>query len=157
MENERENNKKLYVKNKKQQRENILWEIVQEIKCSGKIYAHPSHAETVLVIDTTKEGDISELKIHRAAYDKDKRRNYKWLGGTRGADGNIYCPACDASSILKINVLTDHCETLGFAGTDKNKFQGQYMYCIIMLCGQIILSYANNTNLKYFLVQILFL
>jgi len=123
------------------------------IKCSGKIYAHPSHAETVLVIDTTKEGDISELKIHRAAYDKDKRKNYKWLGGTRGADGNIYCPACDASSILKINVLTDHCETLGYAGTDKNKFQGGILgrdnciYCI-PANGLSVCRIATNKNIE---------
>mmetsp|Transcript_8365 Transcript_8365/g.20671 ORF Transcript_8365/g.20671 Transcript_8365/m.20671 type:complete len:555 (+) Transcript_8365:111-1775(+) len=109
------------------------------IKVKGKIYAHPSHAETVLVIDTTKDTEtdiISELPIHRAAYDTDNRKNYKWLGGCVGADGNIYCPACDASSILKINVETDYCETLGFAGKDKNKWQGGILgrdnciYCI---------------------------
>jgi hypothetical protein len=108
------------------------------VKVNGKIYAHPSHAEKVLVIDTTEKakGVCSELTIHRAAYDTDPRANYKWLGGTIGADGNIYCPACDTSSILKINVTTDHCETLGFAGTDKNKWQGGILgrdnciYCI---------------------------
>jgi hypothetical protein len=95
------------------------------VKVNGKIYAHPSHADTVLVIDTSEEmkGQISELEVHRASYDEDPRKNYKWLGGAVGADGNIYCPACDTSSILKINVTTDHCETLGFAGTDKNKWQ----------------------------------
>jgi hypothetical protein len=101
--------------------------------------AHPSHAETVLVIDTrmdVDQGIISELIIHRAANDTDGRKNYKWLGGTIGADGNIYCPACDTSAILKINVKTDQCETLGFTGTDKNKWQGGILgrdnciYCI---------------------------
>lgn len=101
--------------------------------------AHPSHAETVLVIDTMKdvgEDVISELSIHRAVYDTDDRKNYKWLGGSIGADGNIYCPACDASAILKINVTTSHCETLGFAGKEKNKWQGGILgqdnciYCI---------------------------
>ena len=108
------------------------------IKVNGKIYAHPSHAETVLQIDTTEEakGTIKELPIHRAEYDKDTRKNYKWLGGSIGADGHIYCPACDTSAILKINVTTDYCETLGFAGTDKNKWQGGILgrdnciYCI---------------------------
>lgn len=109
------------------------------IKCNGKIYAHPSHAETVLVIDTRGEVDqniISELPVYRAAYDTDDRKNYKWLGGSVGADGNIYCPACDTSAILKINVKTDHCETIGFAGKDKNKWQGGILgrdnciYCI---------------------------
>lgn len=101
--------------------------------------AHPSHADTVLVIDTRDDNDgdiISELTIHRAAYDNDDRKNYNWLGGSVGADGNIYCPACDTSAILKINVETDHCETLGFTGTDKNKWQGGILgrdnciYCI---------------------------
>jgi hypothetical protein len=108
------------------------------IKRLGKIYAHPSHADTVLVIDTreNKRGVISELSIHRAEYDKDKRQNYKWLGGVLGADGNIYCPACDTSSILKIDVERDYCETQGFAGTAKNKWQGGILgrdnciYCI---------------------------
>ena len=92
-----------------------------------------------MVIDTRDDvdGDItSELTIHRAAYDNDERERYKWLGGSVGADGNIYCPACDTSAILKINVETDHCETLGFTGTDKNKWQGGILgrdnciYCI---------------------------
>eukprot|EP00532_Pseudo-nitzschia_australis_P006587 CAMPEP_0168181036 /NCGR_PEP_ID=MMETSP0139_2-20121125/10948_1 /TAXON_ID=44445 /ORGANISM="Pseudo-nitzschia australis, Strain 10249 10 AB" /LENGTH=513 /DNA_ID=CAMNT_0008101477 /DNA_START=138 /DNA_END=1682 /DNA_ORIENTATION=+ len=109
------------------------------IKVKEKIYAHPSHSEKVLVIDTTKDAEddiISELTIHRAAYDTDDRKNYKWLGGCVGADGNIYCPACDTSSILKINVTTDHCETLGFTGKEKNKWQGGILgrdgciYCI---------------------------
>jgi hypothetical protein len=101
------------------------------VKVGGKIYAHPSHAETVLVIDTSEEmkGEISELEIHRASYDTDPRKNYKWLGGSVGADGNIYCPACDTSAILKINVTTDYCETLGFSGTDKNKWQASGPRC----------------------------
>lgn len=98
------------------------------IKQNGKIYAHPSHADTVLVIDTREDvkGAISELPIHRHAQDNKDLNNgtYKWLGGAVGADGNIYCPACDTSAILKINVVTDHCETQGFAGEDRNKWQG---------------------------------
>jgi hypothetical protein len=108
------------------------------VKVNGKIYAHPSHAETVLTIDTSEEkrGEIAELPIHRASYDTDTRTNYKWLGGTVGADGNIYCPACDTSAVLKIDVTTDHCETMGFAGKEKNKWQGGILgrdnciYCI---------------------------
>ena len=97
------------------------------IQINGKIYAHPSHApDTVLVVDTNvdKRGEVTELPIHRAEYDKDPRNNYKWLGGAVGADGHIYCPACDTSSILKINATTDHCETFGFVGKEKNKWQG---------------------------------
>lgn len=95
------------------------------IQVNGKIYAHPSHANSVLVIDTNpgtpKNRICSELPIDRAEYDRDPRQNYKWLGGSVGADGNIYCPACDTSAVLKIDVTTDKCTTFGHAGTEKNK------------------------------------
>jgi hypothetical protein len=99
------------------------------IQVNGKIYAHPSHADTVLVIDTNPgvagDGNIcSELPIHHRAPDgddADRRKKYKWLGGAVGADGNIYCPACDASAVLRIDTATDVCTTFGFAGADKNK------------------------------------
>jgi hypothetical protein len=111
------------------------------IQVRGKIYAHPSHApDTVLVIDTNKQVSdasmITELPIHRASYDTDTRQNYKWLGGAVGRDGNIYCPACDTSAVLKIDTSTDTCTTFGFAGKDKNKWQGGILapdgcvYCI---------------------------
>ena len=89
----------------------------------GKIYAHPSHANTVLVIDTNPGAKqlCYELPIQRAEYDTDEQRHYKWLGGNVGADGNVYCPACDASAVLKIDVTTEECTTFGFAGTQKNK------------------------------------
>lgn len=95
------------------------------VQVGGKIYAHPSHADTVLVIDTNPGASrvCFELPIERAEYDTDPRKNYKWLGGTVGLDGNIYCPACDTSSILKIDVTTDKCTTFGYAGTLKNKVQ----------------------------------
>lgn len=93
------------------------------IQVNGKIYAHPSHADTVLVIDTNPGAlqMTSELPIERAAYDTDPCQNYKWLGGSIGLDGNIYCPACDTSAILKIDVTTDKCTTFGFSGALKNK------------------------------------
>jgi hypothetical protein len=111
------------------------------VKTNGKIYAHPSHApDSVLVINTNpddhKEDPCSELPIKRAEYDKDIRINYKWLGGAIGADGNIYCPACDTSSVLKIDTQTEECTTFGFVGTLKNKWQGGILgrddciYCI---------------------------
>ena len=94
------------------------------IQRNGKIYAHPSHADTVLVIDTRHDDrtPVYELPIERT--DDNPRKNYKWLGGAVGADGNIYCPACDTSPVLKINTKTDECKTYGFCGTEKNKWQG---------------------------------
>jgi hypothetical protein len=110
------------------------------IKKNGIIYAHPSHADTVLAIDTRIEsrGQKQELlKIHRAPYDTDSRKNYKWLGGATGADGNIYSMPADTSSILKIDTKTNHCTTFGFVGKEKNKWQGGVLspsdgciYCI---------------------------
>ena len=80
---------------------------------------------------------FTHLIPQRAEYDKDDRKEFKWLGGSVGADGNIYCPACDTSSILKIDTKTDECTTFGFAGNLKNKWQGgvsnpsdQCVYCI---------------------------
>lgn len=93
------------------------------IQVNGKIYAHPSHADTVLVIDTNPDNRrvCYQLPIQKASYDKDMRQNYKWLGGCVGADGNIYCPACDTSAVLKIDVTTEECTTFSFTGSLKNK------------------------------------
>jgi hypothetical protein len=111
------------------------------IQVNGLIYAHPSHANTVLVIDTNPDRDpmsspCFEIPIQRASYDTDPCQTYKWLGGSIGMDGNIYCPACDTSSVLKIDVLKNECTTFGFTGTLKNKWQGGVLgrdgciYCI---------------------------
>lgn len=58
------------------------------IKRHGKIYAHPSHAATVLTIDTRKEysGAIHELPIHRSKDEGNQKDTYKvsisWPGGS---------------------------------------------------------------------------
>jgi hypothetical protein len=111
------------------------------IQVNGLIYAHPSHADTVLVIDTNVDHDsiaspCFEIPIQHTSYDTDLCKTYKWLGGSIGMDGNIYCPACDTSSVLKIDVKHKICTTFGFAGTLKNKWQGGVLgrdgciYCI---------------------------
>jgi hypothetical protein len=98
------------------------------ITVTGKIYAHPSHADTVLIINTqpgvTGDAQFSEIPIVKAEYDTDQRKNYKWLGGSVGVDGNIYCPACDTSAALLIDTKADTATTFGFAGMEKNKWQG---------------------------------
>ena len=97
------------------------------LKKDGQIYAFPSHADTVLKIDTTaasKGQHCTKLPIQRAPYDKDTTKNYKWLGGSMGEDGCIYSMPADASSILKIDPATDECKTFGFVGEKKNKWQG---------------------------------
>ena len=119
------------------------------IQQHGKIYAHPSHANTVLVIDTNPgiKKVCYELPIRRAAYDTDETRTYKWLGGSIGADGNIYCPACDASAVLKIDVTTEECTTFGFAGTIKNKVR-----VLIWLVGQESLLHCHSHHYFYFIL-----
>lgn len=130
------------------------------IKRLGKIYAHPSHANTVLVIDTNYDRNtdsgprVLELPIHRAEYDTDTNPTYNWLGGSVGADGHIYCPSCDSSSVLKINVTTDHVTTFGFTSHDKNKWQGGILsprdsciYCI-PAAGTHVLRIATDPNIE---------
>ena len=82
----------------------------------------------MLIIDTrngvSNENRCSEIPIRRAEYDTDQRKTYKWLGGSVGADGDIYCPACDTSAVLRIDTSKDEAWTFGFAGTNKNKYQG---------------------------------
>lgn len=80
---------------------------------NGCIYCFPAHHSHVLKIDTnikishdaSKNGKndcrLSLVPIHRASYDKDEVTRYKWLGGSLGADGNIYGMPSDASSILR--------------------------------------------------------
>ena len=81
---------------------------------NGCIYCFPAHHSQVLKIDTnikTSHDDgnrnwkndcrLSLVPIHRASYDKDEVTRYKWLGGSLGADGNIYGMPSDASSILR--------------------------------------------------------
>ncbi len=81
---------------------------------NGCIYCFPAHHSHVLKINTdpkpNDEDDVDDVKkefrlslvpIHRASYDKDEVTRYKWLGGSLGADGNIYGMPSDASSILR--------------------------------------------------------
>jgi len=93
---------------------------------NGAIYAFPSHANTVLKIDTTKNGEWTKLPIGLAFHDDDHiaaelteehsnmlNSKYKWLGGAIGEDGAIYGMPSDCSCILRINPHTDECYTFG--------------------------------------------
>jgi hypothetical protein len=114
---------------------------------NGAIYAFPAHSETVLRIDTSEgmddESRLTKLPIHRAPYDVHPITRYKWLGGSLGADGNVYGMPSDASSVLRVNVDDEIVTTFGWVertdirdgnGHDKidlenrffekNKFQG---------------------------------
>lgn len=111
------------------------------IKAGHGIYAFPAHSNHVLKINTTMACDgedwsrLSLLPIERAPYDDDTVSRYKWLGGSMGADGNIYGMPSDASSVLKIDVDADRVTTFGRIKSprvnedgspyvEKNKWQG---------------------------------
>ena len=112
------------------------------VKAGHCIYAFPAHSDHVLKINTKmacEGGDdwsrLSLLPIERAPYDDDPVSRYKWLGGSMGADGNIYGMPSDASSVLKIDVKNDRVTTFGRIESprvnedgspyvEKNKWQG---------------------------------
>ena len=65
---------------------------------TGVIYAFPAHSNEVLCVDTNNRTDkdpeedqvwrVSTIPIKRHADDKDDPDlQYKWLGGSYGADG----------------------------------------------------------------------
>jgi hypothetical protein len=165
------------------------------IQVNGCIYAHPSHATTVLVINTNHrrhnkttllvtdensdnnnidddDGYCYEIPITRCSNDTNSlptttttstATTYQWLGGTVGADGNIYCPPCDTADILKICTTTQSCQTFGHTTLNdhdnhKNKWQGGVYSardeCIYMIpaSGRYVLriatsmQYSNNNN-----------
>ncbi|KAL3793059.1 hypothetical protein HJC23_003067 [Cyclotella cryptica] len=107
---------------------------------NGAIYAFPAHAEEVLKIDTMpnieEQNRLMLLPIQRAEYDVDGVRRYKWLGGSLGADGNVYGMPSDATSVLRINIENDEVNTFGYVKSscdngetgggylEKNKWQG---------------------------------
>ena len=114
-------------------------------KETGVIYAFPSHANEVLCIDTNirsrereeyEVGDeswrVSTIPILRREGDADKSAckplkywgQYKWLGGSYGADGCIYSMPSDATSILRIDPIKNEATTFGTVPDCVNKWQG---------------------------------
>jgi hypothetical protein len=109
------------------------------------IYAFPSHANKVLRIDTDirsrereeyEVGDeswrVSTIPIRRREGDADKSAckprkywgQYKWLGGSYGADGCIYGMPSDATSILRIDPIKNEATMFGTVPDCVNKWQG---------------------------------
>jgi hypothetical protein len=127
------------------------------INVAGRIYAHPSHAETVLVIDTTsRDANAIEIKELPIQYHDEQgastKQSYKWLGGAVGTDGNVYCPACDTTAALMIDAKAGTCSTFGYAGDARNKWQGGVLsprdgcvYCI-PASGQHVLRISTSTT-----------
>jgi len=95
---------------------------------NGCIYCFPAHHSEVLKIDTSQSCGAGErlslVPIRRPPYDSDKVTRYKWLGGSVGADGNVYGMPSDASSILRIDTENDIATTFGIVSGEKNKWQG---------------------------------
>lgn len=100
---------------------------------TGVIYAFPAHANEVLCVDTNvvpeRDGDqswrVSTISIQRHENDTDTAdQQYKWLGGSYGADGCIYGMPSDATSILRIDPIKNEAYTFGKVPANKNKWQG---------------------------------
>ncbi len=96
---------------------------------TGVIYAFPAHSNEVLCVDTNPnieldEDRISTIPIERHDGDTDcSSLTYKWLGGSYGADGCIYGMPSDATSILRIDPITNKATTFGKVSAAKNKWQ----------------------------------
>ena len=101
-------------------------------KATGVIYAFPAHSNEVLTIDTNPNIDsmdqslqVSTIPIQRHDEDTDSATlQYKWLGGSYGADDCIYGMPCDATSILRIDPMTKVATTFGTVSETINKWQG---------------------------------
>ncbi len=96
---------------------------------TGVIYAFPAHSNEVLCVNTNPnieldEDRISTIPIERHDEDTDSSSlTYKWLGGSYGADGCIYGMPSDATSILRIDPITNKATTFGRCSATKNKWQ----------------------------------
>jgi len=125
-----------------------LWHGGLLAKSTGVIYAFPAHSNEVLCIDTNvrKRGSlgksvnhdddvggveddeswrVSTIPIHRHDDDIDSPDlQYKWLGGSYGADGCIYGMPSDATTILRIDPITNTATTFGRVSNTNNKWQG---------------------------------
>lgn len=104
-------------------------------KSTGVIYAFPAHSNEVLCIDTNvrdngeEDGDetwrVSTIPIQRHENDTDSPDlQYKWLGGSYGADGCIYGMPSDATTILRIDPIKNEATTFGTVSSSINKWQG---------------------------------
>mmetsp|Transcript_25075 Transcript_25075/g.37500 ORF Transcript_25075/g.37500 Transcript_25075/m.37500 type:complete len:560 (-) Transcript_25075:210-1889(-) len=111
-------------------------------RSTGVIYAFPAHSNEVLCVDTnirSKDGDktsdtddhddeswrVSTIPIHRHENDTDPDDlQYKWLGGSVGADGCIYGMPSDATTILRIDPIKNQATTFGSVSKTINKWQG---------------------------------
>jgi len=115
-----------------------LWHGGLLAKSTGVIYAFPAHSNEVLCIDTNirpnncdDEEDydeswrVSTIPIQRHDDDTDSPDlQYKWLGGSYGADGCIYGMPSDATTILRIDPIKNEATTFGKVPNSVNKWQG---------------------------------
>jgi hypothetical protein len=99
---------------------------------TGVIYAFPAHSNEVLCVDTNLRDNsqdeslrVTTIPINRHANDTDSHSlQYKWLGGSYGADGCIYGMPSDATTILRIDPFKNEATTFGNVPVGQNKFQG---------------------------------
>eukprot|EP00945_MAST-04E_sp_MAST-4E-sp1_P008010 g8010.t1 len=82
-------------------------------KETGAIYGIPSNADAVLKIDT-KTDTVTTIgyPLNREWSHRQDGR-YKYLGGAIGPDGYCYFFPCDAERVLRVDLRTDKCKTIG--------------------------------------------
>jgi len=97
-----------------------------------KIIGFPNNADSVLVIDVTKQqvytvGDSSILRSGSHRVPQDGR--YKFLGGSLTSDGKLaYLFPCDAEYVLKFDMETNEIKLVGPHLTEgENKFQNGFV------------------------------
>jgi len=122
----------------------------------GKIYGYPSNSEMLLKITTPKYvvGQIDDDENHGVIVEEvpilysnesDRKRKYKWGGGCRDTEGNIFSAPDQAQTVLRIDVKTGEAITFG------NVIQGsgfkalkKYQGCVLACDGNIYCVPADS-------------
>jgi len=99
-------------------------------KKEGKIYAFPSHADSLLVVDTRPSMERSPERLVRLPVPEAPSvrpaniKGYRWAGGLVGADGAVYAIPSDCDAILRVEGSSVTIVGEGTIPAGRNKWQG---------------------------------
>jgi len=79
----------------------------------GNIWAIPANADGILKVDVKKQEIkiIGDGEFQTGSHRDDGK--YKFLGGVKGADGNLYMIPCDADYVVQVNPKTEEIKNIG--------------------------------------------